>query len=881
MSFSTTLVYKEHMGNDVTTIWPFPYAVLEESQINVYVKQPGDEEYTKLTSNFSVVLSSGGGAEVTYPLSGSPLATGGSIKLIRNTTSTQPTVLENQTRYFPGVIETALDRIMQRVQELEFNLAQTIHVGPAEAILNALPSVAARSGMVLSFLSNGQPTVIAPTVADVTVENGLRTPWDYNAPVGEEETSDNTAYVQAMIDACCASWNAATNSFGILPSFGGKLWRCDGEIFLNHLRQPGFVVFGFGGGIHSHNTNGVALNAMNTNQITFVDVHLHGDEVDTPDIGIAYGRVTGGAIAPGVRLHGFFTRGNFNKAAGFNLASEVGGHFGCYFQNSSPDRTAVAFAWAGILSGVDAKLTGGSASIQASFDVGGNSVANTANASNLGHTLLSCDYKRGAPKTLTILSITQANPAVVTVAAGTLATSGWVNGTEITVQENGMVELKGHVFTIANINTGADTFELSGINSTAYTASAGGSARQATGPAFYIQGVSQMNMMNAYPLAYCEVGHIIDMSVGSSPRDINLHFQGESANTYCAEIILPSSGTAIVQGGFRWYNMNSSQVIGEAVFKVTGAGSLRLDGCDIYLSNLPTPYPTGGLFDNPANISLYGKVTVAVEEILTPANEYALYKVLETAYNRSERFHDYRDTVFYGKPTFRVEGGNLVALVVESVDTAASASDNNPPYMDLYRNNETVIDNDGLGRVRFTANNDAVVSTLDVISISKANPAVVSVNAAALLAAGWANGYRIAFGELVGMQELKGRSFTVANINVGAGTFELSGEDSSLYEDFVSATVSNTNQAQYAGVAAYLEDKTAYAEYGRLLLQAIINGQLTTVGYANEDGLYIGSELATTGNGVTGGAGSAGAGNQHVRITVNGVTYKVLHDGTV
>lgn len=723
-------------------------------------------------------------------------------------------------------------------------------------------------------LTKADPRLIAPGT-------GIVTPYHFGAPTGTEETVNNSIYVQAMIDACTASWNEATNSFELFPSFAGRLWRCDSEIFLNHLRQPGFRIFGFGGGIHSHNTNGVALNAMNTNQIYISDFQIYGDTINTPDIGIAYGRVTGGAIAPGVRLHNFFTRGNFNKTAGLNLASEVGGHFGCYFLNTSPDRTAVSFAWASILSGVDAKLTGGSASIQASFDVGGNSVANTANASNLGHTLLGCDYKRGSPKTLTITGITKANPAVVTVSAGTLATSGWSNGTEIIIQENGMVELKGHVFTIANINTGADTFELSGIDSTAYTTSAGGNARQATGPAFYIQGAAQMNMMNAYPLAYCEVGHIIDMSVGSTPRDINLHFQGESANTYCAEIILPSSGTAIVQGDFRWYNMNSSQVIGEAVFKVTGTGSLRLDGCDIYLANLPTPYPTGGLFDNPANISLYGKVTVAVEEILTPADEYALYKVLETAYNRSERFRDYRGTTFYGKPTFRVEGGNLVALVVESVDTAASASDNNPPYMDLYRNNEVVINNDGLGRVRFTANNDAVVSALDVISISKANPAVVSVNAAALLAAGWANGYRVAFGELVGMQELKGRTFVVANINVGAGTFELSGEDSTSYETFVSGTVSNSSQAQYAGVAAYLEDKTAYAEYGRLLLQAIVNGQLTTVGYANEDGLYIGSELATTGNGVTGGAGSAGAGNQHVRITVNGVTYKVLHDGTV
>ena len=34
-------------------------------------------------------------------------------------------------------------------------------------------------------------------------------------------------------------------------------------------------------------------------------------------------------------------------------------------------------------------------------------------------------------------------------------------------------------------------------------------------------------------------------------------------------------------------------------------------------------------------------------------------------------------------------------------------------------------------------------------------------------------------------------------------------------------------------------------------------------------------------SGTTGGTGSAGAGNQYVELTIDGVTYKLLHDGTV
>lgn len=41
-----------------------------------------------------------------------------------------------------------------------------------------------------------------------------------------------------------------------------------------------------------------------------------------------------------------------------------------------------------------------------------------------------------------------------------------------------------------------------------------------------------------------------------------------------------------------------------------------------------------------------------------------------------------------------------------------------------------------------------------------------------------------------------------------------------------------------------------------------------------QDSITVASE------GVTGGTGSAGAGNQYVEITIDGTTYRVLHDGT-
>lgn len=77
----------------------------------------------------------------------------------------------------------------------------------------------------------------------------------------------------------------------------------------------------------------------------------------------------------------------------------------------------------------------------------------------------------GVAAAKTITGITQANPAVVTSAA-----HGYSNGDEIHIDSIvGMTELNGRRFTIANV--AANTFELEGEDSTAYTAySSGGSA---------------------------------------------------------------------------------------------------------------------------------------------------------------------------------------------------------------------------------------------------------------------------------------------------------------------------------------------------------------------------------------------------------------------
>lgn len=70
-----------------------------------------------------------------------------------------------------------------------------------------------------------------------------------------------------------------------------------------------------------------------------------------------------------------------------------------------------------------------------------------------------------------ISNITQANPAVVTY----VGADNYANGDEVEISGvTGMTQVNGRRFTVANVNVGANTFELAGINSTAYTAYAAG-----------------------------------------------------------------------------------------------------------------------------------------------------------------------------------------------------------------------------------------------------------------------------------------------------------------------------------------------------------------------------------------------------------------------
>lgn len=115
----------------------------------------------------------------------------------------------------------------------------------------------------------------------------------------------------------------------------------------------------------------------------------------------------------------------------------------------------------------------------------------------------------------------------------------------------------------------------------------------------------------------------------------------------------------------------------------------------------------------------------------------------------------------------------------------AKTAGNNPAFLYTFEYSDNlsfVLEFTNL-KLRFYQNGGQVRETAQAITgITKANPAVVTYSGAD----NYSNGDSVYIEGVSGMPEVNGREFTVANVNAGANTFELSGVNSSAYGTYVS-----------------------------------------------------------------------------------------------
>lgn len=95
-----------------------------------------------------------------------------------------------------------------------------------------------------------------------------------------------------------------------------------------------------------------------------------------------------------------------------------------------------------------------------------------------------------------------------------------------------------------------------------------------------------------------------------------------------------------------------------------------------------------------------------------------------------------------------------------------------------------------------------------ITGITKANPAVVTYSGSD----NYANGDTVYISGVVGMTQVNGRNFTVANVNTGANTFELQEVDSTNYTAYTSGgTIEEFTAFSYPAKVAFFEQRLIYA----------------------------------------------------------------------
>jgi hypothetical protein len=159
------------LGNGSTTAWPFSFQVNQLADMVVTYTDASGNSTVLSSAQFTVTgLGNAAGGTVTYPTSGSPIATGTTLTIQRIVSPTQPTQVSNQGAMWPAIIEAAMDRIVMICQGFLDTASRALTIPATDSItLNPLPSATARANSYLAFDGSGQPIATTGAASGTTV----------------------------------------------------------------------------------------------------------------------------------------------------------------------------------------------------------------------------------------------------------------------------------------------------------------------------------------------------------------------------------------------------------------------------------------------------------------------------------------------------------------------------------------------------------------------------------------------------------------------------------------------------------------------------------------------------------------------------------------
>lgn len=119
---SSTINKNQYAADGTTILWSYTFPIVLSTDIKVYVINSAGVQ-TQITSNFSVNIYT---KQVTYPVTGAPIASGNTIILLRVEPLTQGLALSNQGNIPVKSLEAAYDKLTMITQQHDEQLGRAI-----------------------------------------------------------------------------------------------------------------------------------------------------------------------------------------------------------------------------------------------------------------------------------------------------------------------------------------------------------------------------------------------------------------------------------------------------------------------------------------------------------------------------------------------------------------------------------------------------------------------------------------------------------------------------------------------------------------------------------------------------------------------------------
>lgn len=174
---STTRKAGPLLGDGSQTAWPFTFKVFSTSDVAVTTANAlGIETTLVLDTDYTVALNgnqnTSPGGTVTYPISGTPLATGHVLSIAGDVDYDQPLAVPTGGNFNPTTFERQLDRMVMQIQQLREQASRAIRVGVTSDADATLPAPVANNiigwDSTANALENYPLTELATAVAFAT-----------------------------------------------------------------------------------------------------------------------------------------------------------------------------------------------------------------------------------------------------------------------------------------------------------------------------------------------------------------------------------------------------------------------------------------------------------------------------------------------------------------------------------------------------------------------------------------------------------------------------------------------------------------------------------------------------------------------------------------